>query len=190
MDVTAPVTPLSAVIGLLNKKYTISYPENSREELEKAAELLNNKMIEAKKLSKFYDPEQTAIIAGLNLAHELLIAQQETQEATEITSPPLPDNTLPEENLELELDALEEEDIEEFEDLEYETDDETDEEDYEYEEEEEEDDAEIEDVEYEEDDDDDEYEDDGDDDEEEEDEPEEDDEDDEEEDDEDEDEDY
>lgn len=61
-------------IELLGKEYRIACPDESRQDLERAANLLNTRMLEIKKQGKLYGTERVAIMAALNLAYELLNA--------------------------------------------------------------------------------------------------------------------
>lgn len=61
-------------IELLGKEYRIACPDESRQDLERAANLLSTRMLEIKKQGKLYGTERVAIMAALNLAYELLNA--------------------------------------------------------------------------------------------------------------------
>ena len=59
-------------IELLGKEYRVACPPQSRQDLERAAQLLNQRMSEIKRNGKLYGVERIAIMAALNLAHDYL----------------------------------------------------------------------------------------------------------------------
>jgi len=66
-------------VELLGKEYRIACPKESRQDLDRAAKLLDSRMQEIKSQGKLYGTERVAIMAALNLAHELLAATGSTQ---------------------------------------------------------------------------------------------------------------
>lgn len=72
-------------IEILGKLYPIRCPETEVKILQQAARLLNEKMMEVKESGKVINIERIAIIAALNIAHQLLeIQQQKHQYANKI----------------------------------------------------------------------------------------------------------
>ncbi len=63
-------------IHILDKEYLVACPENEREALFASAELLTNKMKEIRDSGKIVGADRIAVMAALNMAHELL--QQKT----------------------------------------------------------------------------------------------------------------
>jgi len=59
-------------IDLLGKEYRVACPPEARQDLERAAQLLNARMAEIKGQGKLYGVERIAIMAALNLAHDFL----------------------------------------------------------------------------------------------------------------------
>lgn len=70
--------PVSTVtITLLDKEYQINCKQDEREELIESARLLNTKLAEIKNSGSVIGLERVAIMAALNLSHELVRAQKE-----------------------------------------------------------------------------------------------------------------
>jgi cell division protein ZapA len=59
-------------IHILDKEYLVACPENEREALYASAELLTNKMKEIRDSGKVVGADRIAVMAALNMAHELL----------------------------------------------------------------------------------------------------------------------
>ena len=59
-------------IHILDKEYLVACPENEREALFASAELLTNKMKEIRDSGKVVGADRIAVMAALNMAHELL----------------------------------------------------------------------------------------------------------------------
>ncbi len=72
-------TPQTIGVDILGKEYRIACPTEARQDLERAANLLNSRMQDIKSQGKLYGTERVAIMAALNLAHELLNATGGTQ---------------------------------------------------------------------------------------------------------------
>jgi len=70
---TVPVT-----VKILEKDYRIACAPNHKESLEDSAALLNNKMLEIRTSGKVIGSDRIAVMAALNLAHDLLQQQQQT----------------------------------------------------------------------------------------------------------------
>ncbi len=66
-------TPADGVtVSILGKEFVVACPENERAALVSAASFLDKKMREIQTSGKVIGSERIAIIAALNLAHELL----------------------------------------------------------------------------------------------------------------------
>ena len=66
-------------ITLLEKSYTIACPRDEVHELLDSASLLNQKMGEIREHDRVMSIEKVAVMAALNLAHELIKVQSEEQ---------------------------------------------------------------------------------------------------------------
>lgn len=69
----------TVTITLLDKQYQIACPIEEREELLESARLLNQHMQEIRRTGAVIGLERIAIMAGLNVAHELVQAQKSDQ---------------------------------------------------------------------------------------------------------------
>jgi cell division protein ZapA len=67
----------TVAINILGKEYLINCPEESQAELLSSAKYLDHKMREIKNAGKIYGLERIAVMAALNLSHELHIARHE-----------------------------------------------------------------------------------------------------------------
>ena len=72
---TRPVT-----VTILDKDYLISCREDEREQLHTAVSFLNQKMQEVKSGGKVVGTERIAVMAALNIAHELLACREKNNE--------------------------------------------------------------------------------------------------------------
>lgn len=79
---TAPTT----TIQLLEHEYRITCPPEARESLLAAADYLNSKMLEIRNTSRLSSMERIAIMAALNICHELLGCRQEVAELSDLVS--------------------------------------------------------------------------------------------------------
>ncbi|HEY3643722.1 MAG TPA: cell division protein ZapA [Gammaproteobacteria bacterium] len=59
-------------VRLLDKEYQVACPEDEREGLLESAELLNRKMKEIRDSGKVVGVDRIAVMAALNLCHEML----------------------------------------------------------------------------------------------------------------------
>jgi len=66
-------------VFILDKSYRISCPENEKESLRNAARYLDQRMREIRSAGKVIGLERIAVIAGLNITHELLTASQQAE---------------------------------------------------------------------------------------------------------------
>jgi cell division protein ZapA len=60
-------------VKLLDKEYAVACPPDAREALLDSARLLDSKMREIRDSGKIIGTERIAVMAALNLAHELLL---------------------------------------------------------------------------------------------------------------------
>ncbi len=68
-----------ASITILDKEYLIACSNEEREVLDDAASLLNERMQEVKTSGKIIGSEQIAVLAALNIAHEMLAYKKENE---------------------------------------------------------------------------------------------------------------
>ena len=72
----------TVTLQILDKEYRIACPAEERDNLESAARYLNDKMREIRSSGKVIGPDRIAVMAALNITHELLHKQQQlTSEA-------------------------------------------------------------------------------------------------------------
>ncbi|KTC86857.1 cell division protein ZapA [Legionella brunensis] len=76
----------SCSIKLMNKTYEIKCPDSEMENLQQAAEKLNEQLLHNKKKFKQLDEFQTLLLAALNVSHELIACQrQQEQQRLQVT---------------------------------------------------------------------------------------------------------
>ena len=71
---------ISLKIQILDKEYQVNCQPEEREALEYSAQLLNEKMDEIRQGSHIIGLERIAVMAALNLAHELIRSQTSSQQ--------------------------------------------------------------------------------------------------------------
>lgn len=59
-------------VTILDREYMVACPEGAEEELERSARYLDRKMNEIKSSGQVFGLERIAVMAALNLTHELL----------------------------------------------------------------------------------------------------------------------
>ena len=69
------VDPKALQINVMGREFRVACPENEQKELLEAVEYLNRKMDEIRDDGKVIGVERIAIMAALNIAHELLTTQ-------------------------------------------------------------------------------------------------------------------
>ena len=74
------MSSVSLTIHILGKEYQVNCPPEEREALERSAELLNEKMEEIRSGSQIIGLERIAVMAALNLAHDLLQTEQSAEQ--------------------------------------------------------------------------------------------------------------
>lgn len=67
---TEPAIPVD--ITILDKEYRVACPEGEREALERSARFLDGKMREIRHTGKVIGNDRVAVMAALNITHELL----------------------------------------------------------------------------------------------------------------------
>ena len=67
-------------IMIMGKEYRIACPQEERDNLIASADLLNNKLQEIKQQGSVIGTERIAIMAALNMSHEVLHSQSLTTE--------------------------------------------------------------------------------------------------------------
>ena len=73
----------STTIQLLEHEYRIICPKEERETLLAAADYLNSKMLEIRNAGRLTSMERIAIMAALNVCHELLCCRWEATELSD-----------------------------------------------------------------------------------------------------------
>jgi len=73
-------TPRTTSVKLLDKEYVIACPEESEAQLLAAADYLKKKMQEIKASGRIIGLEKIAVMAALNISHELLHSSQGNEE--------------------------------------------------------------------------------------------------------------
>lgn len=76
----------SVNITLLNKAYKVKCPSEKIGELREAAEYLDKKMREIGQNGKVNSVERIAVIAALNIIHELLMIKRQNNQYIEVMS--------------------------------------------------------------------------------------------------------
>lgn len=71
---------LSLKIRILDKEYQVNCEPQERQALEHSASLLNDKMEEIRRSSHIIGLERIAVMAALNLAHDLIRSNQTAQQ--------------------------------------------------------------------------------------------------------------
>ncbi|HLW74304.1 MAG TPA: cell division protein ZapA [Gammaproteobacteria bacterium] len=70
-------------VRLLDKEYQIACPEDEREALLESADLLNRKMREIRDSGKVVGVDRIAVMAALNMTHEMLEGRSVTLQSDE-----------------------------------------------------------------------------------------------------------
>jgi len=79
-------TTTKVEVEILDKTYTFNCLEHERDDLQKVANYLNNKMLEIKRLRKDYNIETLAIITALQITHQMLFGQKNNIDNSEINN--------------------------------------------------------------------------------------------------------
>ncbi|WP_020410692.1 cell division protein ZapA [Hahella ganghwensis] len=75
--------PNTVSVNILEKEYLVACPTEAQAQLEQAARVLDKKMKEIRASGKVYGTERIAVMAALNLTHDLL---QEGEKTTQFDS--------------------------------------------------------------------------------------------------------
>ena len=78
-------TPKAVTIQILGKDYNVSCPAEEELDLRRAAMNLDGKMSDIKANGKIIGLERIAVMAALNISHELLQKENELQKTTQET---------------------------------------------------------------------------------------------------------
>ncbi len=73
----------TVTVKLLDKEYTISCPDGAEAELLASADYLNQKMQEIRHSGKIIGLERIAVMAALNMSHELIKSREEQRQNIE-----------------------------------------------------------------------------------------------------------
>lgn len=73
----------AVTVKLLDKEFSFNCPSDAEHELLASANLLNEKMLEIRKSGRVLGLERIAVMAALNLAHDLLQVQSSQSESVE-----------------------------------------------------------------------------------------------------------
>jgi cell division protein ZapA len=74
------MSSVSLKIHILGKEYQVNCPPEEQEALERSAELLNEKMEEIRNGSQIIGLERIAVMAALNLAHDLIQTEHSAEQ--------------------------------------------------------------------------------------------------------------
>jgi cell division protein ZapA len=72
--------PKPVTVRILDKEFLVNCPENERDDLLASAELLNTKMREIRDTGKVVGIDRIAVMAALNMAHDLLDQRNHKQD--------------------------------------------------------------------------------------------------------------
>lgn len=68
---------VTVTVSILGRDYQVSCPAHEREALERSARYLDEQMREIRNTGKIVGSERIAVMAALNIAHELLTLDQD-----------------------------------------------------------------------------------------------------------------
>jgi len=69
----------TVTVNILDREFKVKCPKDKVDELKKAAIYLNDKMQEVHRGNKLITIDRVAVTAALNIAHELILAKQQSQ---------------------------------------------------------------------------------------------------------------
>ncbi len=69
----------TVILKIVGKNFKVKCPKSMHSELQDAASYLNDKMLVAQQKDKFSSMDHLAIVAALNISHELLLARKKQQ---------------------------------------------------------------------------------------------------------------
>lgn len=73
--------PSTAIVNILDKDYQVVCPPEQKEELEAAASYLDEQMRQIRATGKVVGLERIAVMAALNISHELIQCQRKAPKA-------------------------------------------------------------------------------------------------------------
>lgn len=79
-----PTKTVSLDVTIMGREFRVSCPDNERQSLMEAASYLDRKMREIRETGKVIGVERIAIMAALNIAHELLTAKPADTDAAAV----------------------------------------------------------------------------------------------------------
>ena len=74
----------SLTVNILDKDYRVACPSSEKEGLKASAELLNNRLNEIKESGSVLGTERIAVMAALNLSHEVVTGKQIREEHADL----------------------------------------------------------------------------------------------------------
>jgi len=77
------MSPISLTIRILDKDYQVNCQPDERDALILSAKMLDEKMEEIRRGSHIIGVERIAVLAALNLAHDLIRSEQSAQDGEE-----------------------------------------------------------------------------------------------------------
>jgi cell division protein ZapA len=72
--------PVPITVRILDKEFRVACPENEQNSLMASADLLNSRMREVRDSGKVFGADRVAIMAALNLTHELLLQRNKVDD--------------------------------------------------------------------------------------------------------------
>ncbi|MGH1460501.1 MAG: cell division protein ZapA [Neptuniibacter sp.] len=73
----------AVTVKLLDKEFSFNCPADSEHELRSSAQFLNEKMLEIRKSGRVLGLERIAVMAALNLAHDIIQMKEQHTESIE-----------------------------------------------------------------------------------------------------------
>ncbi len=81
--------PVAVTVRILDKEYRVACPAEEHDSLLESARYLNNKMREVRDTGKVIGLDRISVMAGLNLAHELMQQKARASHFDDATTPRL-----------------------------------------------------------------------------------------------------
>lgn len=79
MSTPAASAPTAVTVQILDKEYRVACPADEQEALLRSASFLNKKMKEIRDSGKVIGTDRIAVMAALNLAHDLLRSRSDSE---------------------------------------------------------------------------------------------------------------
>jgi cell division protein ZapA len=86
---TVKTEPVAVTVRILDKEYRVACPLEEQDSLLESARYLNNKMREVRDTGKVIGLDRISVMAGLNLAHELIQHKTQASHFNDATTPRL-----------------------------------------------------------------------------------------------------